>query len=237
MSNVDLLDRIDEVTAAVCAQCDGPLGGSPSDDFCSADCQAAWTAHERDVQDIVGYREAMSIAVGWCEDEARWEPTLTVGDWTVTARWMDALFIRARAAASVRLTAPTQPLTVTTIYVAPGRTDNAAEDAWVCDVAARWATRLGLHDEAAAARAMSREATAEFWGEAMEGVRSAMADLGRGLTQAFQEISKAFAPLSKLAVKHHAADPDESPAVRALRLRQTRNTGPQVHADPRRNRR
>ncbi|MDX3661303.1 hypothetical protein PV646_28695 [Streptomyces sp. ID05-26A] len=38
-------DIIDSIAAAIgCQQCEGPLGDSPSDDFCSDYCQAAWTA-------------------------------------------------------------------------------------------------------------------------------------------------------------------------------------------------
>lgn len=38
----DVIARID--AAIGCQHCTGPLGGSPSDDFCSAGCQAAWSA-------------------------------------------------------------------------------------------------------------------------------------------------------------------------------------------------
>lgn len=38
----DILDRIDQ--AIGCHECHGPLGASPSDDFCSEWCQTAWRA-------------------------------------------------------------------------------------------------------------------------------------------------------------------------------------------------
>jgi hypothetical protein len=36
----DIIDVIDKATG--CQQCGATLGGSPSDDFCSEDCQHAW---------------------------------------------------------------------------------------------------------------------------------------------------------------------------------------------------
>lgn len=38
----DILDRIEQ--ALGCQQCQGPLGGSPSDDFCGEKCATAWRA-------------------------------------------------------------------------------------------------------------------------------------------------------------------------------------------------
>lgn len=55
----DLLARIDEVTtepAARCWQCQGALGKSVSDDFCSSDCQTSW--HAARVEPLTNYREA-----------------------------------------------------------------------------------------------------------------------------------------------------------------------------------
>jgi hypothetical protein len=49
----DILDRID--AAVGCQQCGAPLDGSPSDDFCSDDCQTAW--HSARAVELVGYRE------------------------------------------------------------------------------------------------------------------------------------------------------------------------------------
>ncbi len=40
----DLLERIDAAVAPACAVCAGPLGDSPSDDFCGPDCQQVWHA-------------------------------------------------------------------------------------------------------------------------------------------------------------------------------------------------
>lgn len=39
-----LLADIDSVTAPRCSQCDGPLGESPSDYWCSEKCQRRWLA-------------------------------------------------------------------------------------------------------------------------------------------------------------------------------------------------
>ncbi|HVL83357.1 MAG TPA: hypothetical protein VM367_03555 [Pseudonocardia sp.] len=49
----DIFAAID--AAVGCQHCGGPLGDSPSDDFCSADHQAAWHADRAD--ELVGYRE------------------------------------------------------------------------------------------------------------------------------------------------------------------------------------
>lgn len=40
---MDILDQIDAVTG--CQQCAGPLGDSPSGDFCGESCQLAWHAN------------------------------------------------------------------------------------------------------------------------------------------------------------------------------------------------
>jgi hypothetical protein len=40
----DILDLIDAATG--CQQCEGPLNGSVSDDFCSELCQTTWTAKQ-----------------------------------------------------------------------------------------------------------------------------------------------------------------------------------------------
>lgn len=55
----DLLDRIDEVTTEHCHQCDGPLGDSPSEWFCNAECQTNWTIHQREVVRLTSYREPL----------------------------------------------------------------------------------------------------------------------------------------------------------------------------------
>lgn len=52
-SSADFLDRLD--AAIGCQQCGGPLGSSPSDDFCDDDCQARWHAQHADR--LTGYRE------------------------------------------------------------------------------------------------------------------------------------------------------------------------------------
>lgn len=49
----DILAAID--AAVGCQQCGGPLGPSPSDDFCRQDCQDAWHAAHTDR--LAGYRE------------------------------------------------------------------------------------------------------------------------------------------------------------------------------------
>jgi hypothetical protein len=81
----DLLDRIDDVTTPACAWCNDELGDSPSADFCGPKCQAAWTAHQHDVQRLVGYVEPTVVYEGF--DQARWEPQVTVEvdgrEWTI----------------------------------------------------------------------------------------------------------------------------------------------------------
>lgn len=52
-----VLADIDMATAPVCAQCDGPLGDSPSDDFCRPNCQERWHAL-RSVA-LTNYREPL----------------------------------------------------------------------------------------------------------------------------------------------------------------------------------
>lgn len=49
----DILARID--AAVGCQQCAGPLGDSPSDDFCSTECQNAW--HAARTVELVDYQE------------------------------------------------------------------------------------------------------------------------------------------------------------------------------------
>jgi hypothetical protein len=59
----DILDLIDAATG--CQQCEGPLGSSPSDLFCSEDCQTTWSA----------------LRVG----APRWAEKYTAPRWTVAA--------------------------------------------------------------------------------------------------------------------------------------------------------
>jgi hypothetical protein len=52
----DSPDIFAAIDAAVgCQQCTGPLGDSPSGDFCSDDCQTAW--HTERADQLTGYRE------------------------------------------------------------------------------------------------------------------------------------------------------------------------------------
>lgn len=258
MTAEDLLDRIDQAVADTChgPGCTASLAGSVSDWFCSPPCQAAWTAHDADVQEIVGYREAMSRAVGWCEDEARWEPTITVGDWTVTVAWARGLLMSAIAAhAEPKLRPKIARLTVSTTYVPPERTDDPNADAFVADVAARWADRLGLEAEAAAARTMADEARREYfqfvqqqWGQELQQLVGRVSTAEKALAEAFKPMQEAVASIGK-ALAGRPVDlvllddapgpgaPTEDRMARALQLRQRRNTGPTVHADDRRNRR
>lgn len=57
MSLSDVLTEIDTLTAPECAQCGGPLTGSPSDDFCGPACQERW--HTLRSYELVGYREPL----------------------------------------------------------------------------------------------------------------------------------------------------------------------------------
>ncbi len=51
-----MTDILDAIAAAVgCQHCEGPLGDSPSDDFCTDLCQEAWHAAHGDR--LLGYRE------------------------------------------------------------------------------------------------------------------------------------------------------------------------------------
>lgn len=54
---MDILGAID--AAVGCQACGGPLGKSPSDDFCRPECQDAWHAGHGDK--LVGYREPWDI--------------------------------------------------------------------------------------------------------------------------------------------------------------------------------
>lgn len=66
----DIIDRID--AAVGCQRCQGPLGDSPSSDFCSEDCQTEW-GHSRVgavlpeaggiMQNIVGTLESLGVRV------------------------------------------------------------------------------------------------------------------------------------------------------------------------------
>lgn len=49
--NGDIIDRIDAATG--CQQCEGPLGESPSDLYCSESCQDTWQSHRVGVQRVV----------------------------------------------------------------------------------------------------------------------------------------------------------------------------------------
>lgn len=53
MSTVDILDAID--AAVGCQLCGGPLGNSPSDDFCCQEHQQAWCSAR--TEPLVGYEE------------------------------------------------------------------------------------------------------------------------------------------------------------------------------------
>jgi hypothetical protein len=65
---MDIIAAIDHATG--CQQCGGPLDGSPSDDFCDQDCQAAWSA-ARTVP-LVGYREPWDLLSGYDATPQRW---------------------------------------------------------------------------------------------------------------------------------------------------------------------
>lgn len=79
----DILDRIDAATG--CQQCEGPLGDSPSDDFCSARCQANWQAGR--AVPLTRYREASRVESG--SDGARWCEGTAVDGWATSAeRWL-----------------------------------------------------------------------------------------------------------------------------------------------------
>lgn len=52
-----VLDAIDEAIRPVCAHCDGPLGDSPSDDYCGPVCQESW--HALRTAALEGYRDPL----------------------------------------------------------------------------------------------------------------------------------------------------------------------------------
>ncbi len=54
-------DFIAQLDAAIgCQQCEGPLGDSPSDDFCSAYCQSTWSAARAEA--LTSYQEPVDLA-------------------------------------------------------------------------------------------------------------------------------------------------------------------------------
>lgn len=55
---MNIIDQIDAATG--CQHCQRPLGGSVSDDFCSAVCQTAWYAERS--EPLVEYREPTDLA-------------------------------------------------------------------------------------------------------------------------------------------------------------------------------
>lgn len=199
----DLLDRIDEVTTATCAQCRGPLGNSVSDDFCTPDCQRRWTERHYGVAALEDYREAYyAYDYGFAADTARWTPQVEVivdgREWSLAVAdaraWLDCA--REQAAAI--------PLPDGVGFTHPGPvgvqvevTDDPAADAMVAAVAA---ARTPDPDDAARLREFARERTRE--------------------TRTVRLL-----------------DQDNDPAAHALQARRRRNTGPAVHADPRRNQR
>jgi hypothetical protein len=67
----DILDKID--AAVGCHHCHGLLGASPSDDFCSENCQNAWRA-ERVGAPAIGLFQTVSPARVYIRPElARWQ--------------------------------------------------------------------------------------------------------------------------------------------------------------------
>ncbi len=79
MSDLDILDAIDRATG--CHQCEGPLGDSVSDLFCSQDCQEDW--HHGRAVPLVGYREPFDIPAHYSNQPGhhehyeftRWNPS------------------------------------------------------------------------------------------------------------------------------------------------------------------
>jgi len=76
------LAAIDAATG--CQQCEGPLGDSPSDSFCSAECQDAWFAARS--EPLVDYREP-------AESAAHYSHELACGCWNedVATRYRELL--------------------------------------------------------------------------------------------------------------------------------------------------
>lgn len=64
MSDVQgVLDAINQLVAPVCGYCSTPLSTAGVLDFCRPDCQAAWTAAEARVEELVGYREPCELVL------------------------------------------------------------------------------------------------------------------------------------------------------------------------------
>lgn len=63
------LAAIDHATAPGCVVCTGPLGDSPSDDYCGEACQTAWLAAKGEA--LVGYREPL---LSWARAVPAYDP-------------------------------------------------------------------------------------------------------------------------------------------------------------------
>lgn len=73
---MDIIAAIDHATG--CHHCGGPLDGSPSDDFCSQTCQAAWQAAR--TEPLIGYREPWDLVLADYDDvPRRWVPGREIG--------------------------------------------------------------------------------------------------------------------------------------------------------------
>lgn len=245
----DLLERIDAVTAPVCAWCDWPLGGSVSDDFCTPACQQLWTAYHNDVVRIGSYTEA--YYGGWT-DAAHYVPHVEVigedgREWSLRVpdaqAWLDCAREQATAI----------PLPDGVGYRHPGpvgivveATDDPLEDAQVARIAARRspdiadAARLEAFADERAGVAGPGVPCGPGLAAAMERLRAAVQDACTPFRQIAEAMVPAWAATVSARLEHWDAlrDPhDADPAARALAARRHRNTGPSVHADPRRNRR
>lgn len=280
----DLLDRIDALLA--CAQCKGPMTGSPSVDFCGPFCQEVWTRRHHDVTELDGYREDYSVMPGW--DAAHYVHHIEVigedgTEWSLAAAdaraWLECAREQATAVpvpdgVGFRWPGPA--------WVGVERTDDPFEDAQVAEIAAlrtpyecdarrlrafaadRLATGVADPFAAFAARVqeMVRSASEGFRALATswEGLRATFTALGeeagslyaRPMRRHNDEPSSRWhylgttgdAVLFHVPVPRWATDPPIvsapgdtvwDPAARALAARRNRNTGPSVHADPRRN--
>jgi hypothetical protein len=104
---VDILAAID--AALSCQHCGGPLGVSPSADFCSDGCQQAWHAARSD--DLVGYQEpdeqALTDVAPWSSEfrlprstgnlRADWRAARRAGATATTDAQREAVRLRIRS--------------------------------------------------------------------------------------------------------------------------------------------
>lgn len=200
----DFLARLD--AAIGCQHCTGPLGASPSDDFCSDACQRAW--HAQHGEALVGYREPWDLPnqyEGLATGQARMRPPPNPADWRLPVQTADLAADR-RAWRHARDTATTD--------------------------AQRAACRLRGEQLAERSRQQLehlRETLAPFFAGVVEGINAAFQGLSAALAGMHREISRlaASSPTPPPPPRTRA-----EAARRAMDARKHRNTGPPAGGRP-----